>query len=142
MQCAGMEHVTQNNAITGNAAANTLAGGAGIDTLTGGLGNDTFVFNTASDPTNIDQITDFDVVADTIQIDNAVFAGLINGALEATVFASNILGEAADASDRIIYETDTGALYFDVDGTGAAARVQFALISPNLVMTNADFFVI
>ena len=133
---------TLNNAITGNGAANTLDGGIGTDTLMGGLGNDTFVFNTAPDPANIDQITDFDVFADTIQIDNSVFSGLINGVLDATAFASNILGEAADASDRIIYETDTGALYFDVDGTGAAARVQFALISPNMVMTNADFFVI
>jgi serralysin len=44
-------------------------------------------------------------------------------------------------SDRIIYETDTGRLFFDADGNGAAAKVQFATIGANLAVTSADFFV-
>ena len=48
----------------------------GTDTLTGGSGNDTFVFNTLS--TGIDTITDFEVLIDTIQIDQSQFGASSN----------------------------------------------------------------
>jgi len=130
-----------NNRITGNSGGNTLNGSSGSDTLTGGLGNDSFVFNTALGSSNIDRITDFNVVADTIRLENAVFTGLAAGTLSAAAFVKNTSGNAADASDRIIYETDTGKLYFDRDGTGAAAKDHFATIGTNLSFTNADFLV-
>ena len=37
--------------------------------------------------------------------------------------------KAHDANDRIIYNQATGALYYDSDGTGSHAQVQFATIS-------------
>jgi Ca2+-binding RTX toxin-like protein len=129
------------NTLTGNTGANSLNGGAGNDTLTGGSGKDTFIFNTALGSSNIDRITDFNVVDDTIRLENAIFLGLANGTLAASAFVRNTSGNAADASDRIIYETDTGKLYFDRDGTGAAAKVHFATIGTNLNVTNSDFFV-
>lgn len=51
------------------------------------------------------------------------------------------LGALADATDRIIYESDTGRLFFDRDGTGATAKLHFATIGTNLEVTNGDFFV-
>jgi Ca2+-binding RTX toxin-like protein len=129
------------NTIVGNTGANTLNGGAGLDTLTGGGGADSFVFNTALGAANIDRITDFNAAADTIRLENAIFAGLAGGALAAAAFRVNTSGFAADASDRIIYETDTGRLYFDSDGNGAAARVHFATLATGLSLTSADFFV-
>ena len=58
--------------ITGNAGINVLSGGAGNDTLTGGAGTDYFVFNTAlSASSNVDRITDFNVLEDTIRLENA-----------------------------------------------------------------------
>jgi Ca2+-binding RTX toxin-like protein len=129
------------NTIVGNTGANTLNGGAGLDTLTGGGGADSFVFNTALGSGNIDRITDFSAFADTIRLENAIFTGLAAGTLAATAFRSNTSGNAADASDRIIYESDTGRLYFDRDGTGAAAKVHFATLATGLTLTNADFFV-
>ena len=88
------------------------------------------------------RITDFDTANDLFHVDNAVFTGLANGALAASAFAANLSGLATDALDRIIYETDTGDLFFDVDGTGAAGRVRFAQITAGLPLTAADFLVI
>jgi Ca2+-binding RTX toxin-like protein len=157
-----VEHVTSgtgNDRLTGNALANnfvsgagndvlngaagndTLAGGAGSDTLTGGSGSDSFVFNAALGSGNVDRITDFNAVADTVRLENAIFARLAEGTLSASAFTSNTSGNAADASDRIIYESDTGRLYYDSDGTGAAAKVHFATLATGLTLTSADFFV-
>ena len=52
-------------------------------------------------------------------------------------------GSAAhDASDRIIYNSATGVLLFDADGSGAGAAVRFATLAKGLAMTSADFLVI
>jgi Ca2+-binding RTX toxin-like protein len=129
------------NTITGNGAVNTLNGSTGSDTMTGGLGNDSFVFNTTLGTSNIDRITDYTAVNDTFRLENAVFTGLATGTLSGAAYVQNTTGKAVDASDRIIYETDTGKVFFDRDGTGAAAAVQFATIGTNLVLTSADFVV-
>ena len=139
------------NVLTGNAGTNQLSGGLGNDTINGGLGadvlttgagSDVIVFSTALGAGNIDRITDFSVPFDTIRLENAVFTGLTAGALAASAFASNLTGMAADALDRILYESDTGRLYFDADGTEAGARVQFATLAANLSLTQADFLII
>jgi len=132
--------------IFGNAGANRLNGLGGNDTLTGGPGADSFVFSTALGSGNIDTITDFNVAADTIRLENAIFSGLVAGTLAAAAFRANSTGLAGDASDRILYETDTGNLYFDRDGLGGAAGIRFAVLAPGLVpglaLTAADFLVI
>lgn len=137
-------HATGNglaNNLTGNSASNTLNGGLGADVLTGGAGRDRFVFSTALSATNVDRILDFSVVDDWFRLDDAVFTGLPTKWLAGTAFASNLTGMATDSSDRIIYETDTGNLYFDVDGSGTIDRILFATVDPNLNLTAADFFV-
>ncbi len=126
--------------ISGNAGANRLDGKGGNDVLTGGAGADSFQFSTAL-AGNIDTITDFNVAADTIRLQDAVFTGLSLGTLTAAAFRLNDTGQAGDASDRIIYEADTGNLYFDADGTGATARVQFAVLDTGLGLTASDFLV-
>ena len=130
------------NILTGNTGRNVLNGGLGKDTLLGGSGADTFVFNSTLGTANVDQISDFSAVDDTIHLENSVFTGLTTGTLAASAFAANTTGNAGDSSDRIIYETDTGKLYFDLDGNGAGARVQFATLSANLSLTNSDFSII
>jgi len=147
------------NALTGNGGANvltgfegsdTLRGGAGNDTLRGGLGSDilsggsgtdSFVFDAALDGvTNVDMVLGYSAADDRLFLDDAAFAGLASGALVEGAFHTG--AAAADADDRIIYNSATGVLLFDADGVGGAAAVQFATLSPGLAMTASEFTVI
>ena len=131
-----------NQALFGNAGANRLNGGGGSDTLTGALGADVFLFTTGLGATNIDIITDYNVAADRIEIDNAVFLGLAPGALAAGAFTTNATGTATLGTHRIIYETDTGFLWFDADGAGGTAARQFADLASGLAMVTGEFTVV
>ncbi len=139
------------NRLTGNGGANVLSGGGGADTLNGGAGSDTlsggdgadrFVFATLPAATNIDLITDFQAVDDTIHLQASLFAGMVPGPLSATAFTANVLGSALTKSGRIIYETDTGWLSYDQDGLGGVAAVHFATMMPGLQISSADFLMI
>jgi Ca2+-binding RTX toxin-like protein len=134
-----------NDTLTGNAAKNTLNGGLGNDRLTGGAGADVFVFNTAPNATsNVDTITDFQVSADKIYLENAIFTalGASTGTLSAAAFWKNTTGVANDGSDRIVYNSTTGALFYDSNGNGSGGSVQIAKLAANLALTNSDFVII
>ncbi|MDR6759816.1 Ca2+-binding RTX toxin-like protein, partial [Mycoplana sp. BE70] len=132
-----------NDTLKGDAGNDTLNGGLGKDILTGGTGKDVFVFNTKPASTNIDTITDFSVKDDTIHLENGVFTALTKvGKLSAAAFAKNTSGLAADKDDRVIYETDTGKLFYDADGNGKGKGVHFATLTKNLALTADDFFII
>jgi Ca2+-binding RTX toxin-like protein len=140
-----------NDILTGNAANNTLLGGAGNDILDGRLGNDvlkggqgqdTFVFDSALGLANKDAITDFSVSADSIQLDNSIFTALTStGALAANEFLIIGNGAVADSNDYIQYNSVSGGLFYDADGSGAGAAVQVAVLGTGLAMTSADFMV-
>ncbi|WP_315975114.1 cadherin-like domain-containing protein [Microvirga yunnanensis] len=133
-----------NDTLTGGSGSDILSGGAGNDVLYGGTGKDSFVFkHKPNASTNKDVIKDFKVVDDTIRLDNAVFTKVgANGALKSSAFWTNTTGKAHDRDDRILYDKDSGVLYYDPDGTGSAARVAFATISKNLGLTYKDFYII
>ena len=76
-----------------------------------------------------------------VKPDHPMGAGQTAGTLSADAFAINSSGNATASSHRIIYEADTGELYFDKDGSGSAAKVRFATLGTNLSLTNADFLV-
>ena len=135
------------NILVGNSGRNSLNGGAGNDTLTGGAGADSFVFNTSLNAaTNNDLITDFNTADDAILLENGIMAGLglAAGRLPAAEFRSGIVNVAAEADDRIIYNTSTGALYYDADGAGGRAAVHIATIGvfSHAPLSSADFVVI
>ena len=129
------------NAISGNAAANTLDGGAGSDLLSGNAGRDQFVFSTALGASNIDHIRDFSAVDDTIVLSSKIFTALMSGTLSAGLF-KDIAAAKVDASDRLLYNSDTGALYYDADGSGGVKAVQFAHLDNKAAIASADFFVV
>ena len=136
---------TLDNTIIGNSMNNSLSGSSGNDTLTGGDGADVFFFNSAlNGTTNVDTITDFIALDDTIRLENAYFTNLTTtGTLSAANFVASVDGAAVDANDYILYNTTTGALYYDADGIGGTAAVQFALLGTGShpTVTNADFLV-
>lgn len=132
-----------NDTLRGDAGDDKLNGGLDKDTLMGGSGKDVFVFSTALGGANVDTITDFKPVDDTIHLENAIFTKLLkSGVLTADQFVANKSGLAVDKLDRIIYETDTGKLSYDADGSGSAKAVHFATIGTGLAVTADDFFVI
>ncbi|MFD2058805.1 hypothetical protein ACFSQT_38745 [Mesorhizobium calcicola] len=132
------------NVINGNSGNNVINGLGGNDTLSGAQGNDAFVFTTALNAsTNVDHITDFSVAEDAMWVDNAIFAALGgNGTLTADQFIKNTTGLAGDGNDHIIYETDTGWLTYDSNGSAAGGSTHFATLAANLALTNADFVVV
>jgi Ca2+-binding RTX toxin-like protein len=131
--------------LTGNGVANVLNGGLGADTLSGGEGADVFIFNTALGSGNVDTISDFNVI-DTIRLENTgsgLFNALTAGTLSSAAFkAGSGLVSGSDASDRIVYNTSNGDLYYDADGSGSGASIKFATLSEIPTITHADFLVI
>lgn len=125
--------------VIGNAGDNVISGNGGNHTLIGGAGADTFLFFGDDGPDNIARINDYAVADDLIRFDATDASILPSGVLAANAFVINTTGLAQDAFDRIIYQTNTGKLFFDTDGAGGTAAVLFAQITPNLAMTVAEF---
>jgi ELWxxDGT repeat protein len=119
-----------NDTLDGGKGNDYLQGGLGNDILTGGAGRDVFVFDKAIYATNnLDVITDFDSGRDKIQLSQAIFSALSGDHLNRAQFWVSANQTAAhDASDRVIYNSTNGALYYDDDGIGGDAAVQIAFI--------------
>lgn len=127
--------------LIGDYGNDTLYGGLGQDTLVGGSDADLFVFNSKLGASNIDVISDMQVGLDEIVLDRSIFKAIgASGVMSQSKF--KIGTNATDASDRIIYDSATGALYYDRDGNGGAAKVQFATLSTGLALDGADFLII
>lgn len=151
----------RNSVLTGNASNNiifgnvgddvlsgldgddSLVGVAGHDTLTGGAGADAFVYGFTPLANSADQITDFEHGVDSVLLsaaDGDAFAGLPLNALAPGAF--RLGGAALDSDDRILYNTATGDLLFDVDGNGVTAPVLIARLTSVPALTAVDFWVI
>lgn len=139
-----------NDSFTGNALANTLKGNVGDDVLNGGYGRDVlvggsgmdiFVFRDRLGSANVDKITDYDRLYDSLQLDNRYMPKLGSvGRLSSSKF---VLGsKALDANDHLIYDRTKGYLYYDADGSGAGAQVLIAQFANKAVLTYAEFTVI
>jgi Ca2+-binding RTX toxin-like protein len=129
------------NVIIGNAGNNTINGGLGNDSLTGGDGNDIFLLNSKFGTKNIDSITDFIVGTDKIALDDAIFKKLKGE----TDLSDNITNSttAMDINDYIIYDTKSGSISYDVDGSGTNSKaVLIAIIGTGLTLSADDFLVV
>lgn len=107
--------------ISGNAAADTINGGDGVDKLSGGKGADTFIFNATPSSSNLDVISDFKVAdGDKLQ-------------LASSIFASHEFGV------NLVYQSSSGKLYYDADGSGAGEAVHFVTLTGKPALS-ADSF--
>jgi Ca2+-binding RTX toxin-like protein len=116
-----------NDSLNGGSGNDLLRGGAGNDRLTGGEGVDTFWFDTATNAkTNKDTLTDFVSGTDKLQFSVSVLKAL--GAVGQFTptderFWSNTTGLAHDTTDRLIYNTTTGELSYDSNGSAKGGAV-------------------
>ncbi len=120
-----------NDVLIGNGGNDSLYGGLGNDLLVGGAGSDKFVFNTALNATtNVDIIRDFDASDsnEQIQLSQSIFAA-IGGTLSASEFTSNTTGLATTTDHHIIFNTTTGELFYDSNGSAAGGAVKFAVVT-------------
>jgi ELWxxDGT repeat protein len=139
-----------NDQIDGAAGADTIWGGPGADWISGASGNDTlyggqddtgldgfadtFVFSAAVSAGNADTIVGFEADGlDKIGLRSTIFPAIAGGAtvgLDASEFVANAGGNAVDLNDYILFDTNTGTVFYDADGSaGAVAKVAFATLS-------------
>ncbi len=128
-----------NDNIVGSNGNDTLCGGyfGGNDTLTGGNGTDTFTVYSYTK--GVDTIDDFNATNELIQLSAYGFGSPLSiGSLSANQFT---IGTSATTSEeRFIYNSATGALFFDQDGSASGfTQVQFAQLSAGLSVTNNNF---
>jgi Ca2+-binding RTX toxin-like protein len=129
-----------NDILHGGDGDDLLQGGIGSDQLTGGSGADRFRFDTTISTGNVDHIQDFESGIDRIELARAIFGALELGSLSASAF---IIGtQAQNANHRLIYDPESGALYYDADGDGALAQVQIASLAPQTTLNASDFVII
>jgi Ca2+-binding RTX toxin-like protein len=140
-----------NDRLRGGAGDDRLNGGSGKDVLTGGAGADVFVFDVKPRRSHVDKIADFNVKADSIWLDARLFhshksfyKAMRKGSETHPHKMSKkyfTLGDhAKDRNDHVFYDKKTGILYYDHDGTGAAAAVEIAHLKKHLKVTHKDFF--
>jgi Ca2+-binding RTX toxin-like protein len=142
-----------NDSLTGNAAgqtltgqggADTLWGAGGIDTLWGGAGADRFIFRETGSA-NADLVRDWAAGSDKVALDNSPMSALGatgNFASGDARFKANSTGTATDTNDRVVYNTSTGSLYYDADGSGSGAAQLIATFSGNPAVAATDIVVI
>ncbi len=130
------------DSIDGGNGNDVIHGGLGKDTLDGGSGADMFVFDTALSSSNVDVIVNFEPGKDSIGLDADIFAA-IGASLSRGEFRQNAEGEAHQANDKILYETDTGNLYYDADGSGSGDKILFATLEPGITnLSHHDFEIV
>jgi Ca2+-binding RTX toxin-like protein len=113
-------------------------GGLGLDSLTGGAD----VFNTTLGTSNKDTITDFNVVDDTMHLAKSVMSALKFNQVAENAFRSSPIGTNHSATDRILYNKNTGLLSYDADGNNGGTAIEIALLNTGLNLTYQDFWVI
>jgi Ca2+-binding RTX toxin-like protein len=136
-----------NDLIKGLAGNDNIYGKGGADVLSGGTGQDKFIFDTSLDG-KYDKIIDFNPVDDNLYFNDAIFKTIGSGSwshpsrMNSSYFVAEAGATAHDANDHILYDTQSGMMSYDPDGTGPATAIAFLQLSTGLAITSADIFVI
>lgn len=113
----------------------------GRDVLTGGSGRDVYNYELGfveADwggyklgfaPDNVDTIMDFVSGEDTIGFnDGSVLLGVSSLRISDDLFVQGPGAVAIERNDFFVFDTDTGALYYDYDGSGSEQPYHFATL--------------
>ena len=143
-----------NDTLAGLLGHDTLVGGDGddrlmgagwSDSMTGGAGSDQFVFEGFGSGT-VDRVLDFAPGVDELLFENFNMAAVgAEGAMTAgdgRFWAAAGATAGQDADDRIVYNTSTGSLYYDADGSGAGAAQIVATFQGNPLLASTDIIII
>lgn len=138
--------------LNGGGGNDIIGGYDGRDRLTGGLGKDTFHFFSAGSG-NKDVITDFKASEDMFYLWGDYFNKLDGKGPKDTVgfatvrplveeqFEVNESGQASTGKTRLIYETDTGILWYAANGSGSGERYIVAELDGKPALTFDNFVV-
>ncbi|HEX2552626.1 MAG TPA: calcium-binding protein, partial [Microvirga sp.] len=93
------------------------------------------------------EIDGFTSGLDEIHLDDKCFKNLGLGtddgtALKKGMFVANYTGLATKKFAQIVYEKDTGELYYDADGKGGKEAIHFATLTDQADLFLSDFFII
>ncbi|HYD69490.1 Ig-like domain-containing protein [Azospirillum sp.] len=110
--------------LLGGEGNDVLYGNLGIDTMEGGAGADVFAYVRFDEMG--DTILDFETGLDKLAFYSPSFGHMTTGTLSSAHFA---LDNPLDADDRFVFNTRTGVLSFDADGSGAGAAVTIATLN-------------
>ena len=134
-----------NDTLDGGSGNDTFDGGNGSDVLKGGTGSDTFRFTTASGINNADVITDFQSGSDKIELLLSLFANVkgSDGVFNASdlLIGSGVIKGTVGGNEHLIFNSINKALYYDADGGGTGAGVQFATLTGITTLSHTDFLV-
>lgn len=126
--------------IDGKAGDDRLYGGAGNDILTGGSGKDLFVFDTALSKAGVDRITDFNPAEDKLELATSIFKGFSGSVQASQLLAEAGASQAKTAEQRLIYDTQSGKLFYDEDGSGTGfGPVQIAVLDGAPALSSNSF---
>jgi ELWxxDGT repeat protein/VCBS repeat-containing protein len=140
--------VPEEGSLVGSDGADLLVGGTGNDTLIGGLGDDVLIGGPGADrfvyqspDEGIDTIVDFTPDEDVLVFHASAFGGglVAGGGLDEGQLVSGEAPVANEAHGQFLYDTGTGALYWDHDGIGGEDPVQLANLTGAPLLTASDF---
>ena len=114
-----------------------MIGGTGQDALSGGAGADAFVFD-AINATGHDHIVDFLHGVDRLNFTGADYGFAAGHRLTSAEFTvgAQALGSAA----QFVWDPTVHMLYWDLDGAGGTAAIEFALIDGLAVVVASDLY--
>ncbi|CAD5963917.1 Thermitase [Planktothrix agardhii] len=139
--------------LLGSDGNDSLSGDAGNDTLTGGLGADKFIYNTnaafTTTAVGVDTITDFNISqTDQIVLDKTTFTSISSAAGTGFSVASEFAKVTSDAlaatsAADIVYNTATGGLFYNQNGTaaGLGTGAQFLTLTNKPALTATQFLI-
>jgi len=131
----------------------TFDSGSGNDTLSGGDGVDTYIFSSGiKGSKNVDTIKDFVSGEDKILLSADIFTklatalGVIDGndptpLSDGDFFVAGAKVKPTDATSYILYDTNTGRVYYDADGNGKGAADWFITLTGKPELIADDFYI-